>query len=153
EGIGSVMTNSPSWSTTGVPAASYAATWAPRHGPEISPRHTGNSGAPPTKPVHTSVPPESDCTGTVAPTASYTQSKPSAGSGAPVEPSPRSGDRSTSSRGTNPLLRHASRNGAEVPKYVTPARAANSHNVLRLGCPGSPSNSTTAAPTVGPETR
>ena len=40
----------------------------------------------PTKAVHTSVPPEIELTCTPGPTASWTQRKPSAGSGAPVEP-------------------------------------------------------------------
>ena len=115
-GMGSVMTSSPSWPMTGSPLSLNASTRAPRQRQEISPSYTGSSGEPPTKPVHTSVPPDSDASSTRSPTASYTQRKPSGGSGAPVEPTPRSADRSASSRGTTPALRQASRNGAEVPK-------------------------------------
>src|SRR5690606_15879007 len=64
EGIGSVITSSPSSPVTGRPAGSYASTFAPRQRQVISPRHTGSSGTPPRKPVHRSVPPESDISGT-----------------------------------------------------------------------------------------
>lgn len=66
------------------------------------------------------------------------------------------------SRGTSPALRQASRNGAEVPKYVVPVSAASRHSPPRSGSagrPGSartaglPSKSTMVAPTAGPETR
>ena len=60
----------------------------------ISPSQTGTSGEAPTKAVQTSVPPETDSRWTVGLTASYTYRKPSAGSGAPVEPMARSEDRS-----------------------------------------------------------
>src|SRR6187455_3270129 len=115
------MTNSPSWSTTGRPDGSYASTFDPRHRQEISPSVTGSSGDAPTKPVHTSVPPEMDCSCGSEPTASYTHRNPSGGSGAPVEPTPRSRDRSAIRPGSMPALRLASRNGADVPKYVRPA--------------------------------
>src|SRR5690348_12911328 len=149
-GIGAVMTSSPSRPSTGSPRSSNASTRAPRQRQEISPSYTGSSGDPPTKPVHTSVPPDSEASSTCPPTASYTQRKPSAGSGAPVEPTPRNADRSASSRGTMPALRQAIRNGAEVPKYVMPASAASRHNPAGSGAP---SYSTTAAPTAGPDIR
>src|SRR5687767_4883146 len=115
-GIGAVITSSPSSPTTGVPSAERASTFAPSARQAISPAYTGSTGAPPTKPVQTSVPPDSDWSWRVSPTLAYTQVKPSAGSGAPVEPTPRSADRSAMSLGTSPALRQASRNGADVPK-------------------------------------
>jgi hypothetical protein len=50
-------------------------------------------------------------------------------------------------------LRQASRNGAEVPKYVMPDVSASRHSSPRSGAPGLPSNITIAAPTAGPDTR
>src|SRR5262245_21764576 len=77
DGIGAVMTSSPTLPTTGFPAGSYASTFEPRQRPAISPAWTGSSGEAPTKPVQTSVPPETDCSCRFLPTASYTQVKPS----------------------------------------------------------------------------
>ena len=48
----------------------------------ISPAHTGTSGLGPTKPVHTSVPPETEPIETPGATARPIHSKPLAGSGA-----------------------------------------------------------------------
>src|SRR5256885_7541803 len=115
-GIGAVMTSSPSWPMTGSPLSSNASTFAPRQRQEISPSYTGSSGEPPTNPVQTSVPPDSEDSRMCSPTASYTQRKPSGGGGAPVGPPPRSAARSAASFGTIPALRQASRNGADVPK-------------------------------------
>jgi hypothetical protein len=111
-GIGAVITSSPSRPTTGLPSGSYACTFAPRQRQAITPSVTGSSGTPPTKPVQTSVPPDSDCSCRSAPTCSYTQSKPSGGSGAPVEPMARM----LPCAGDSPAFRQASRKGAEVPK-------------------------------------
>src|SRR5262245_45584135 len=60
EGIGTVSTSSPTAPTTALPSASNASTFAPRHGPAMTPRRTGSSGFGPTNPVHISVPPEND---------------------------------------------------------------------------------------------
>src|SRR5206468_5096443 len=57
DGIGFVITSSPSSPTTGTPFSSKAWASTPRHGPEISPAHTGCRGLPCTIPEHTSVPP------------------------------------------------------------------------------------------------
>ena len=111
-GIGAVITSSPSCPRTGLPSESYASTRAPSARQEMTPSTTGSSGVPPTKPVHTSVPPDSDCSCGRSPSASYTQWKPSAGSGAPVEPTPRI----ALGGGTTPALRQAIRKGADVPK-------------------------------------
>src|SRR3954469_17612457 len=132
-GIGAVITSSPSSPVTGRPTGSYASTLAPRARQAITPSVTGRRGAPPTKPVHTSVPPDSDCSCRSEPTSSYTQAKPSAVSGAPVEPTPRS---SGSSGTRTPALRQDIRNGADVPKYVTPASSASRHSAPRSGQPG-----------------
>ncbi len=60
DGIGAVITSSPTSPVTGWPAALYASTFAPRHAPAMTPDRTGSSGLGPTKPVHTSVPPENE---------------------------------------------------------------------------------------------
>ena len=101
----------------------------------------------PTNAVQTSVPPLMDETGT--PTASWTQRKPSAGSGAPVEPTHRRRPRA----GSIPCLRHAMRNGADTPSTVVPVSSASSHSAPRSGWAGSPSKSTMLAPTSRPDTR
>src|SRR5262245_30042410 len=130
-GIGSVITSSPSSpGAAGVPSGRNASIAAPRHRHVISPEYTGSSGTPPTNAVHTSVPPLADARSTSRPTASYTHSKPSGGSGAPVEPTPRSAG---NGGGATPALRAASRNGADVPKYVIPASAASRHSAPRSG--------------------
>ncbi len=105
----------------------------------ISPSQTGTSGAAPTKAVQTSVPPETDCSWTDGSNASYTQRKPSAGSGAPVDPMPRSAPRSARLAGARPSLRQAIRNGALVPKKVTRSSPAMRHSAPRSGWPGLPS--------------
>src|SRR5215469_12432628 len=86
DGIGAVMTSSPTSPISGCPTGSYASTFAPRQRHAISPAFTGSSGEAPTNPVQTSVPPDTDCSCRLVLTASYTQVKPSGGSGAPVEP-------------------------------------------------------------------
>src|SRR5215469_6643810 len=126
DGIGAVSTSSPTSPMTGLPAGSNASTLAPRHGPEITPARTGSSGDGPTNPVHRSVPPENEPSmrsDDPVPSSSYTHRKPSGGSGEPVEPTPFSADRSCASAGRSPSFRHASRYGAPVPAYVTPASA------------------------------
>ncbi len=55
-----------------------------------SPATIGTSGQPPMNAVTTSVPPLIDMTGTGRPTPSWIQRNPEAGSGEPVEPTPRS---------------------------------------------------------------
>ena len=60
DGMGPVMTSSPTSPVTGFPAASKASTLAPRHRPAMRPARTGSSGLGPTNPVHTSVPPENE---------------------------------------------------------------------------------------------
>src|SRR5690242_16968497 len=152
EGMGSVRTSSPCSPTTDVPASSNASTFAPRYEHAISPERTGSSGDMPTNAVHTSVPPLTDPSSASCDTASYTHSKPSVGSGAPVEPMRRTRDRSAMAAGATPALRHDSRNGALVPKYVRPASPASRHNAPRSGNAGSPSNSTIAEPTSSPDT-
>jgi hypothetical protein len=73
DGIGRVTTNSPTWSTTGKPSASYAAKATPRWGADNSPAQTGVLGALPAKPDTTSVPPLIDASSTRSPTWSRTQ--------------------------------------------------------------------------------
>src|SRR5579859_6988581 len=58
EGIGLVITSSPTSSTSGRPSGSHASTDAPRIRACSSPTYTGKVGEPPTKAVHISVPPE-----------------------------------------------------------------------------------------------
>jgi hypothetical protein len=57
DGIGAVITSSPSSPTTGLPSGSNAAAATPSEGPAISPSTTGCHGPPWTIPEHTSVPP------------------------------------------------------------------------------------------------
>ena len=57
EGIGSVITSSPTSSMTELPSSSKASTLAPRARAWSSPRYTGSRGTPPTKAVQRSVPP------------------------------------------------------------------------------------------------
>src|SRR5690606_37988598 len=117
---------------------------------DSSPSHTGTSGDDPRNAVHTSVPPDTEqiCTG---PTSSTIHRKPSTDSGAPVEPIARMADRSCSAAGRSFAFRQLCTYGAETPKYVIRCCAANRHSVFRSGCPGLPSNSTTAEPTNNPE--
>src|SRR5690349_4330639 len=58
DGIGRVMTSSPTSSTSGAPEGSQASTAQPRQRAWSSPSYTGSVGTPPTKAVHMSVPPE-----------------------------------------------------------------------------------------------
>src|SRR5512141_2448737 len=94
DGIGFVMTSSPSRPTSGRPDSSNASTDAPSIRQLISPAQTGTSGLGPRKPVQRSVPPLSDPSGTDGETSSWTHRNPAAGSGAPVEPTPRRRERS-----------------------------------------------------------
>src|SRR5215210_9281850 len=89
DGIGSVITSSPTSPTSGRPSSLQDSTEAPRQRAWSSPEYTGSSGQPPTKAVHRSVPPLVEKSHTSG-KRSYTQSNPSAGSGDPVEPIARS---------------------------------------------------------------
>src|SRR5882757_7903944 len=153
DGMGLVITSSPTCSTTSLPASSYAATAAPSARQDSSPSHTGTSGAAPTNAVHRSVPPDTLQIWMCEPTASANHVKPSGDSGAPVEPTARNADRSNRSTGRSPSLRQDWMYGADVPKYVIRSRSANSHNAESDGWPGLPSNRTTVAPTNRPEIR
>src|ERR1044072_1533469 len=117
--IGRVMTSSPTSSISSLPSSSYAATAAPSVRHDSAPSQTGTSGAAPTNAVHMSVPPDTEQICTAAPTSSAIHRKPSGLSGAPVEPSARSDDRSCDAAGVRCALRHEWMYGADVPKYVT----------------------------------
>ena len=82
----------------------------------MTPARSGSSGHGPTNPVATSVPPENDPTSRSRPTCSYTQAKPSGGSGDPVEPIPRILDRSCAEAGSSPAFIEARMYGAPTPK-------------------------------------
>ncbi len=58
EGMGSVMTSSPTSPISGLPSSSQDSTAQPSARPWSSPMYTGSVGTPPTNAVHTSVPPE-----------------------------------------------------------------------------------------------
>jgi len=60
DGIGSVITISPTSSTSGVPSGDQESTRTPRYGACISPAYTGSSGFVPMNALHTSVPPQSE---------------------------------------------------------------------------------------------
>ena len=74
---------------------------------------------------------------------------------APVDPTPRSAERSRSGSrpGASPAAQQAIRNGALTPRYVVRVSAASRHSVDRSGHAGLPSNRTTVAPTARPDTR
>jgi hypothetical protein len=57
DGIGSVMTSSPTSPISGLPSGSQASIFAPSERACSSPRYTGSVGTPPTNAVHMSVPP------------------------------------------------------------------------------------------------
>src|SRR5581483_163232 len=116
DGIGAVSTSSPTSPVTGLPAGSNASTLAPRQRPEITPARTGSNGDGPTNPVHRSVPPENEPSSRSCLTSRYTQSKPSGGSGEPVDPMARSAARSSSVPGCSPAFMLASRYGAPSPR-------------------------------------
>src|SRR5689334_14054941 len=153
DGIGFVMTSSPTSSTRDAPVGDQDSTAAPSVRHDSSPSQTGTSGAEPTNAVHRSVPPDTEQICTDAPSDSAIHWKPSGLSGAPVEPSAFSDVRSLSFAGVRPCFRQDWMYGAEVPKYVTLCRAARRHNVPRSGWPGLPSYITTVAPTSRPEMR
>src|SRR5689334_14497543 len=104
-GMGRVMTSSPSASTMDVPSGANDSTFAPRQRQVISPEYTGRSGTPLTNAVQTSVPPDADESCRLAEMSLYTHSKPSGGSGDPVDPMPRIFVRSAISFGVIPALR------------------------------------------------
>src|SRR5215210_7388261 len=146
DGIGSVITSSPTSFSSGRPSSLHDSTDAPRQRAWSSPEYTGSSGQPPTKAVHRSVPPLVENSHTSG-KRSYTQSKPSTGSGEPVEPTARSPSHGT---GRTSAFIDAPMNPALVPKVVTRASAANSHSRFGSGCP---SYRTIVAPASNPPTR
>ncbi len=151
--MGRVMTSSPTSPTTPRPSGSNTSTAAPSARHCISPARTGSHGEVCTNAVHRSVPPLTLASSRSAPTASYTQAKPSGDSGAPVEPTVRTDDRSATSRGTRPADMQEERYGAEVPKTVSRSLSASRHSAPRSGKPGEPSYITTVEPTSRPPTR
>src|ERR1700753_3016573 len=106
DGMGFVITNSPTWSTTAEPASPCASPAPPNARHDSPPSHTGTSGDDPTNAVHRSVPPDTLQIWISGPTADAIHSKPSGDSGAPVDPTARRADRSTLSIGRRPSLRH-----------------------------------------------
>ena len=68
DGIGAVITNSPTSLINEVPSGENESTFAPSARQEISPIQTGTVGAPPTIPVQISVPPENEAIWISAPT-------------------------------------------------------------------------------------
>ena len=153
DGIGWVMTSSPTSSTTDCPSASNASTLAPRHLHCISPAYTGSRSQEPTNPVQRSVPPLNEPSSKSDPTLSYTHSNPSGESGEPVDPRLLILEVSKSRPGSTPAFMHAYMNGAAVPKYVTPASSANLQSAFMSGYDGSPSYSTAVAPCSKPPIR
>src|SRR4029077_17507203 len=82
---------------------------APRQMHDSSPATTGKVGQPPMNAVHTSVPPDSEITGTDRPSPSCTQRNPDAGSGEPVEPTARNASSGYDFPGVSSFLAQASR--------------------------------------------
>ena len=133
DGIGRVMTSSPTSSTTDCPSASNASTFAPRQRHCISPAYTGSRSHDPTNPVQRSVPPLNDPSSRSAPTLSYTHANPSGESGEPVDPKLLILDVSKSRAGSTPAFMQAYMKGAAVPKYVTPVSSANLQSAFMSG--------------------
>src|SRR5215208_1662052 len=77
DGIGSVITSSPTWLTCALPCSSQDSIAAPRQRACSSPLYTGSVGTPPTNAVHTSVPPLVLNSHVSDPSSSYTHWKPS----------------------------------------------------------------------------
>src|SRR5579875_166983 len=121
EGIGSVMTSSPTSPTSGSPDGDQDSTAQPSARAWSSPSHTGFVGTPTTNAVQTSVPPEVEKSHVSGPTSSYTHRNPSGESGEPVEPTARSAERSRPLRGETEAFMHPEMKAALVPKQVTPA--------------------------------
>ena len=86
DGIGAVITSSPTSPTTDRRSGENDSTLAPSARQEISPSQTGTIGAPPTKPVQMSVPPENDAIWMSATDLSWTQRNPLVDNGDPVDP-------------------------------------------------------------------
>src|SRR5690349_12918944 len=104
DGIGLVMTSSPTSPRTGSPDSSHASIATPRYGADSSPGHTGTVRTPPMKADTTSVPPLIDATWTRSPTLSRNHNDDDAGSDEPVMPTVLSADRSYAVRGTAPAF-------------------------------------------------
>ena len=107
DGIGAVITISPTSSTSARPSGDQLCRATPRYRTESSPGTTGMPTEPPANAVTTSVPPLTEETVTWAPTASGIHSKRSAANVDPVLPTVRSSDRSWASPGRSPAFRDA----------------------------------------------
>src|SRR5688572_6617875 len=101
-GMGRAITSSPTSPASGSPVALNANTSAPSARHWSSPLYTGKSGHEHTNAVHKSVPPLTEASSTSLDTLAYTHSKPSGGSGAPVEPTSVSALKSHAARGVMP---------------------------------------------------
>src|SRR5919199_4116244 len=139
DGIGSVMTSSPTSPMCGLPSSSQDSIFAPSERPCSSPRYTGSVGTPPTNAAHMSVPPLVENSHVCEPSLSYTHWKPSGDSGDPVDPTDRSALRSRPAAGSTPAFMHAAMYAALVPKQVMPAFSARSQSTPMSGEPGLPS--------------
>ena len=89
---------------------------------------TGRVGTAPAKQLHTSVPPLTEAIHrSLRATSSWSQRKPSGGSGEPVVATHLTRERSRSRAGWTSALRQAMTYAAEVPKRVAPVRSATRH--------------------------
>ena len=126
DGIGAVITSSPSSSTTGSPCSSKACAATPRQGPEISPLHTGCSGLPCTMPG-------ADVRAAAAHVEQHRRARTARGpSGSPRRAAgcrPRRSAGSGTGRGpwpgSGPALRQAMRNPGLAPISVAPVCSAS----------------------------
>ncbi len=136
--MGSVITSSPTRPTCGRPSSSHDSTLQPSDGACSSPSYTGRVGTPPTKAVHTSVPPLVE-KGHTPGRASRSQRKPSTDRGAPVTPTARSALRSRPAPGSTPAFMQVRTNAGLVPKIVMPSSAASRQSRSGPGWVGLPS--------------
>ena len=135
-----MITSSPTSSITLWPSASQASTAQPSMRACSSPSYTGSSGQPPTKAVHTSVPPLVENSHTSGSTCSYTQRKLSGASGEPVEPiARRLLQVAFGGAGCTPAFSALASRPALAPMQVIEVRSASSHSTPRSGCAGLPS--------------
>ena len=155
DGIGAVMTSSPSSPITGWPAGSNASTLAPRQRQAISPSYTGSSGD------------GADEAGAHVGAAGdrlqlhRRRAPPRTPSGSPPAAAARRSSRRPRSRGqVGQLARHDARPCGRPAGTAPRCRSRSSRTsrpaataAPRSGAPGLPSNSTIAAPTAGAETR
>src|SRR5690625_2046881 len=154
DGMGAVITNSPTSLKTSAPVSSgrdLAAT--PSTGPSSSASRLGPSGLDPTKPEQRAVPPVSEPRRTVGLTSSCTQRQVDSGSGAAVERIDLSPVRSQRWAGDRPERSPRVKYGAPTANRVVPVLAITSNCRSAPVMLGEPPYTTTEVPQVSAWTK